>query len=55
MKTVEEINRALDKAHKSERKFYGMTYEAGVEEALGWVLEEIEDSEFYYSDDNEHE
>ncbi len=29
---------------------FGMTYEAGVEEALNWVLEELDNDEFYYTE-----
>jgi len=46
MKSEKEIVGVLDKVIGSKAKFYGMTYEEGVREALEWVLEEIPDREF---------
>jgi hypothetical protein len=41
---IEKIYDLIDTYKKT--KFPGMTYEEGVAEALGWVLEEIPDEEF---------
>jgi len=47
MKTSEEIEAVLLKLPPDgETKYTGMTYEAGIEEALQWVLGEIDDGEF---------
>lgn len=47
MKTEEQINRILDKIDTSKpSKYFGMTYEQGIEESLLWVIEQIADDEF---------
>lgn len=49
MKTAEQIERALRNVPTEGTEYAGMTYEQGVEEALQWVLGEISDDEFEYS------
>ena len=50
MKNFVEIQNATDNINTFNPSEYpGMTYEQGVEEALMWVLEQIDDSEFIYS------
>jgi hypothetical protein len=47
MKTKEEIEKvALNLGDVHDTKYPNMTYEQGVDEALGWVLGEIPDEEF---------
>jgi len=47
MKTEEEIEEKLVDIDTSRpSKYYNMTYEQGVEEALMWVLEQVDDDEF---------
>jgi len=47
MKTEAEIEEKLvDIDTSSPTKYFNMTYEQGVEEALMWVLEQIDDEEF---------
>jgi hypothetical protein len=48
MKTKDEIEKILMNIPTGDTNYPGMTYENGVEEALRWVLEEIEDEEFEY-------
>jgi hypothetical protein len=48
MKTIEEIMAVLDKLPQ-DTKYPGMTYEAGIEEVLLWIIEEIPDEEFSYA------
>ena len=47
MRTREEIEEMFQKANtwtsNNKTAVWGMTYEQGVEEALGWVLEEHSD------------
>jgi hypothetical protein len=46
MKSKDEIEEMLDRIDsQAPTKFPGMTYEGGLEEALRWVLGEIEDDE----------
>ena len=48
-KTEEEIRRVLDNLPPTElTKFSAMTYEAGIEETLLWVLGELSDDDFEY-------
>jgi hypothetical protein len=49
MKCESDINGALSKVNTNESNFQGMTYEQGVEEALMWVLGEINDTEFEFA------
>ena len=50
MKTRLEIKEILDNLPADGvSKFFGMTYEQGIEEALRWVLEEMPNEEFEYS------
>lgn len=44
VKVLNEIEMNPDKS-----KFFGMTYEQGIESALMWVLGEIEDEDFEYT------
>jgi hypothetical protein len=47
MKTKEEIEAvAFNISNVHDTKYPAMTYEQGVDEALGWVLGEIPDEEF---------
>jgi hypothetical protein len=47
MKTEEEIRAAaFNISNVHDTKYPNMTYEQGVDEALGWVLGEIADEEF---------
>ena len=49
-KAKDQIEAVLRKLQKGEgTKFSSMTYEQGIEEALLWVLGEIEDDEFEYA------
>ena len=52
MKTRREIESALKNVDVENPQFHNMTYEQGVEEALMWVLTEIDDDEFEYSKDD---
>lgn len=45
MKTKKEIEFAREKL-ENMKDYSGMTYKQGIEEALSWVLCEIEDDEF---------
>jgi|DEB19_MinimDraft_2_1074335.scaffolds.fasta_scaffold29524_1 hypothetical protein len=49
MKNKTIIEEALDKVQESECNHFGMTYEQGVEEALMWVLGEIDDEDFSFT------
>ena len=50
MKTAEQIEQALNNIDtNSPTEYPGMTYEAGIEEALLWVLGDISDKEFTYA------
>ena len=46
MKTAIEIRGLLHDFDAEASNYPGMTYEKGIEEALLWVLGEIEDDEF---------
>lgn len=46
MKTKAEIERLMKYTDFYTRNFPGMTYEQGVEDALNWVLGEIDDEDF---------
>ncbi len=49
MKTKLEIEKILENLPADGiSKFFGMTYEQGIEETLRWVLEEMPDDEFEY-------
>ena len=50
MKNRTEIEEALERVANSEFQHSGMTYEAGIEEALSWVLGEMPDEEFEYAE-----
>jgi hypothetical protein len=50
MKSPAAVADALGKVDTSSTQFAGMTYEQGVEEALMWVLGELEDEDFEYAD-----
>ena len=50
MKTELQIKEVLSNVDTDKNKYHGMTYEQGVEEALLWVLDELEDDEFPYSE-----
>lgn len=43
MKNKTIIEEALDNVQESASSHFGMTYEQGVEEALLWVLDEIDE------------
>ncbi len=49
MKNKSIIEEALDNVQESESSCFGMTYEQGVEEALMWVLGEIDDEDFSFT------
>ena len=49
MKNEREVRSALDTADDAIPKYFGMTYEDGIKEALGWVLGDIDDTEFEYA------
>ncbi len=49
MKGRIEIKKALERVANSEFQHSGLTYEAGIEEALSWVLGEVPDEEFEYA------
>jgi len=51
MKTEDQIERVLKNLpiDTNRTKYPAMTYEAGIEEALMWVLEEIKNEEFEYA------
>ena len=53
MKTRNEIVKVFDRL-PDETRFPAMTYEQGIDEALLWVLEEIEDEEFAYANLTNH-
>lgn len=44
MKTVAEIEKQIDIASEDNNKFSGMTYEQGVEAALSWVMDEVDEA-----------
>lgn len=46
MKTEKQVNDILINFDSSKSKYRSMTYEQGIEEALQWVLGEIDDDEF---------
>lgn len=46
MKTDEQIERALRNVCTEGTQYAGMTYEEGIEEALRWVLGEIDEFEY---------
>ena len=47
MRSKEEIQVILSKIDPlAPSKYFGMTYEQGVDEALQWVLGDIDDSDF---------
>ena len=48
MKTEKEIRKVIDSL-PDNTKFFAMTYEQGIDEALSWVLDEISDEEFEYA------
>lgn len=52
MKTIDQIEQVLNKIDTSNSKYLGMSYEQGIEEALMWVLGELEDAEFTPLTDN---
>jgi hypothetical protein len=45
----EKIQAAIDKCRESDRKYFGMSYEDGIVDALEWVLGYISDDEFEYA------
>jgi len=51
MQSKEKIEKVLRELPSTDTpsKFPAMTYEQGVEEVLLWVLEELSDEEFEYS------
>ncbi len=49
MKSKKEIEQVLKYLPPEGSRYYSMTYEQGIDEALRWVLEEIEDADFEYS------
>lgn len=49
MKNKSIIEEALDNVQESDSSHFGMTYEQGVEEALMWVLGEIDDEDFSFT------
>lgn len=51
MKTAEQIEKALRRVIAGGTQYPGMSYEEGIEEALRWVLGEVEDDEFVYGGD----
>ena len=48
MQTKEMIEKALALVDTAKSEYSGMTYEQGIEEALMWVLEEMENDEFSF-------
>ena len=46
MKTKQEIEKLLQDFDSQKSQYPGMTYEQGIEEALSWVIGDIEDDEF---------
>jgi len=49
MKTADQIEQVLKRLPEGGKtRFSGMTYEQGIEEALMWVLGEIEDDDLDY-------
>lgn len=49
MKTKDEIDNALRNVDTNDPKYFGMSYEQGIEEALMWVLGETSDEDFEYA------
>lgn len=49
MKNKSIIEEALELAQTIGSAHFGMTYEQGVEEALMWVLGEIDDEDFSFT------
>ena len=49
MKTKDEIDNALRNVDTDNPKYFGMSYEQGIEEALQWVLGEVTDDDFEYA------
>ncbi len=49
MKNKTIIEEALNNVQKCESNHFNMTYEQGVEEALLWVLEEIDNEDFDFT------
>lgn len=47
----EVIDRCLDQMDKDSSKYFGMTYEEGVEAALRWVIGENDDEGFPFGDE----
>lgn len=45
MKTLIEIQKMKDKVDVDKNTYHGMTYEQGIENALAWVLEQMDDAE----------
>lgn len=45
MKSLIQIQKLKDKINVHEYKYPGMTYEQGVENALAWVLDEMDEEE----------
>jgi len=48
MKTTDEIEVVLSRLPAEGTRFSGMTYEEGIEEALRWVLGELDDEDAPY-------
>lgn len=46
MKTQREIEDVLQDFDSLKNEYPGMTYEQGIEEALSWVLGDVDDDEF---------
>ena len=46
MKSKKEIEQVLKNLPPEGSRYYSMTYEQGIDEALRWVLEELEDVDF---------
>jgi hypothetical protein len=40
----EQLNKALDQMDKGGSKFFGMTFEEGVDQTIRWMRGEIEDA-----------
>jgi len=49
MKSKDEIENVLRNVDSANPKYFGMSYEQGVEEALQWVLDEIPNEDFEYT------
>lgn len=51
MKGRKEIISVLDKVKERGNKYFGMTYEEGICNALEWILGDISDEDFGYNND----